>query len=104
MGLKSKFPLHPCVHLAHEGAGVDEELPMAHMIPQQISPQGLHRLFILEAFEGLLENSGELRGRRHLVTPRSALSPTFKREESTRRGGAGGIVSKGRGVAIGGRE
>jgi len=44
----------------------------------------------IEALEGVLENGGELRGRRLLVTPRSALLTAFKREESARRRGVGG--------------
>jgi len=45
----------------------------------------LHRLILLEAFEGLLEYEGELKGRTHLVTPKNALPTTFKRKEPARK-------------------
>ena len=86
LGLARKFFLHPRLHLAHEGKGVDEELPkaLAHALLQQIPTQGLRCLLLLEALEGRLENSGKLRSWGHLVIPRSALPTAFEREERRR--------------------
>ena len=61
--LKRNFPLQPCLRLAHEGEGVDNELPkaLAHAIPQQVFAESLHRLLLNQVVFNVLKNPNPLK-------------------------------------------